>query len=107
MEENNMLIAKFMGNPTIFNEVDDATLFNIKEQWNLVYALDELRYDSSWNWLMPVLEKIEGICFEDVEDNIFDAEDCYSIKDTIPNIHSTYAAIVEFIKSYNEWKQVK
>jgi len=30
-------------------------------QWNSIYNEKELKYHSSWNWLMPVVEKIEGI----------------------------------------------
>ena len=34
--ENNKLIVEFMGNPTIFNPIHDATLYQVKEQDNML-----------------------------------------------------------------------
>lgn len=95
--ENNKLIAEFMGNETIFNTIHDATLYNIKEQGAVVYELSELKYHISWDWLMPVVEKILDISFQDEGD----AEDFYSIRDCIPDRNHTHKALIEFIKGYN------
>ena len=57
-----------------------------------------LQYHKEWNWLMPVVEKILDISFQDEGD----AEDFYSIRDCMPDINHTYKAVVEFIKQYNK-----
>lgn len=60
--------------------------------------LDELRYDTSWNWLMEAVEKCligEAECNEPVLiTNIYDALTSISIT-------GTFVAVVEYIKWYN------
>jgi hypothetical protein len=61
---------------------------------------EELQYHTSWDWLMPVVEKI---------DNLFGNTD--EIDDMINVVHNavlqfnrdiTYKEVVKFIKEYNE-----
>ena len=100
MEENNKLIAEFMGNPTIFNNVHDATLYQVKEKDNMTYHVDELQYHLSWDWLMPVAEK----CL--TSDEKTDGQH-YFINDALLtcNIEVVYDRVVEFIKDYNNGKE--
>jgi len=60
------------------------------------YLPEEMKYHESWDWLMPVIDKILDISFFNGE-----PEDFYSIRDCIPQIRNTYKAVVEFIKLYN------
>jgi hypothetical protein len=59
--ENNKLIAEFMGIKYVY---DDKYIENIKEMrangvmFEQGYMLSELKYDTDWNWLMQVVEKI-------------------------------------------------
>jgi hypothetical protein len=63
------------------------------------------KYHESWDWLMPVLEKVMAKCFELEEESDKDLiEWFYCIRDFIPDINSTHSAIVEFIEWYNENK---
>ena len=94
MEANNKLIAEFMGNPTIFNPIHDATLYQVKEQSNMTYHIDELEYHTSWDWLMPVVKK----CRQDNRLEYFDFV-YYAIE--MCDINITYKAVVEFIKNQN------
>ena len=94
MEKNNKLIAEFMGNPTIFNPIHDATLYQVKEQSNMTYHIDELEYHTSWDWLMPVVQK----CRQENRLEYFDFV-YYAIETCDINI--TYKAVVEFIKNQN------
>ena len=94
MEANNKLIAEFMGNPTIFNPIHDATLYQVKEQSNMTYHIDELEYHTSWDWLMPVVQK----CRQENRLEYFDFV-YYAIETCDINI--TYKAVVEFIKNQN------
>ncbi len=87
--ENNKIIAEFM-------DKDVALLESVGIE---KYTSDELQYHKSWNWLMPVVKKI---------DNLFGEDD--TIDDIINRVHNAilqfdrkkvYNAVVEFIKWHN------
>ena len=93
--ENNKLIAEFMG-----------LQFSKGEYYRPLYnsgdwvSENELRYHDSWDWLMPVVEKIEDYLSDNVgKVGYFD--DGLTIND----IEVRYQAVVEFIKWYNDGKQ--
>jgi len=105
--EGNKLIAKFMG-----AEIDEnfARFLNYSNDSvsGRGYHIFELLYHSSWDWLMPVVEKIESLkevesafiielnyCSIWVKDNlVFNTEEKTKIK-------SVYKTIIEFIKWHN------
>ena len=76
--ENNKLIAEFMG----IDQVDiDAWL----------ETNSNLHYHTSWDWLMPVIDK----CYQEhMSKHIADAV-------MTCDIDTTYKAVVEFIKEHN------
>ena len=98
MEKNNKLIAEFMG--YIYEDdrffMEDSKGVRVYE--NLHH---ELKYDSSWDWLMPVIEK----CL------VGEAEQSEEISNTtIKNIYEgicnqdisfAYKSVIEFIKNQN------
>lgn len=58
--ENNKLIAEFMG------VIDENNTLHCPDGMTITpYHDSEIRYDESWDWLMPVVEKIESIKGED------------------------------------------
>ena len=63
-------------------------------------CFDELLFDQSWDWLMPVVVKL----FDD-EYNEFDGADdlSFRLNDTLleTNLDSLYSIVVEFIKNQN------
>ena len=75
---NNKLIAEFMG-----------------VKYPMLKGSD-LQYHTSWDWLMPVVQK----CFEVAEHE----DDFFAISGNLPYMDSTYKAVVEFIKEYNQNK---
>lgn len=79
MENNNELIAEFMG----------------VDQVDIDYAINEhgqLKYHLSWDWLMPVIDK----CYQEhMSKHIADAV-------MTCNIEVVYDRVVEFIKEYNQ-----
>jgi len=87
---DNKLIAEFMGYRTSDTQFKDENGF-----WN-----DTSVFEMSWDWLMPVAQKcrLDSRCEYDDDDfwnNIHWAlEEC--------NLDSTYKAVVEFIKQYND-----
>jgi len=89
--KNNKLIAEFMG----YDIITEAE----KDKFPTVLTTKDVKYHSSWDWLMPVVEKI---------DNLFGENDI--VDDMINKVHNavlqfnrdiTYNAVVEFIKDYN------
>lgn len=79
---NDILIAEFMN-----VEVEDG-LYMFSTPMD-DYKTDTLYFDCSWDWLMPVVEKIYSI---DADIDFFKN---ISLKDT-------YQAVVEFIREHNE-----
>jgi hypothetical protein len=95
--KENKLIAEFMG-------VEDH-----QEMGEYVTP----NYNTSWNWLLPVVEKIESLGYEvqirKFDCIIFQLLDTLEYKPVIGSISSasgkmdsTYIAVVEFIKEYNK-----
>jgi len=93
IKDQNKLIAEFMGLPV---------MAMTRENYNNLSELDKkfcngklpenLAYHASWDWLMPVVIKIE-------EQNELIGTHILST-----NINKTYRAVVKFIKQYNETK---
>ena len=98
--KDNKLIAEFMGfQQTNLGWYDNLETIKFNSDGN---TFDELKYHSSWDWLMPVVEKcrLDSRCEHD-EDIFWDAihwalEEC--------SIENTYDAVVRFIKQYNKNK---
>ena len=105
--KNNKLIAEFMGyeiiyrpNSNGFIEISDTELCDV----------DDLKYHTSWDWLMPVVEKIESDERYDVDILQYGTRIRENQKDIVNNIadisfdkkiEHTYDAVVEFIKEHN------
>lgn len=120
---DNELIAEFMG---MVKEQWRLTRFH-KKQWYWCYekggyglAPHMLKYDTSWDWLMPVVERIESIAteyghweMELIWEDGAHMQMCriYEGGRQIFNDHisrspskklAVYGAVVEFIKWHNE-----
>jgi len=113
--ENNKMIAEFMG--AKYYKVDNIYSFNyMPNKRHTSFDPSYLKFHSSWNWLMPVVEKIESIKNYRYDFEI--KQSCIEIydKDNQEDIISTcgdtkkeviYYAVVEFIKYYNAKNQQK
>lgn len=120
--ENNKLIAEFMceNNPyTRWNDVDSALLEY--EMYGVIDCIPdginekhfftpyEMLFNSSWDWLMPVVEKIWGIIGNRESLWYFDVSEITGEEMFISNnreydgnnLADCYSAVVEFIKWYN------
>ena len=100
---DNRLIAEFMGavgtpkyNPTEWDVYITGCLDVDSDDENAqhFYTPDEMKYHTSWDWLMPVVQK----CFESVENE----DDFFDISGNLPYMEETYNSVVEFIKTYND-----
>lgn len=115
MKTDNELIAEFMGKQIT------AVTANFGERVKVLVLPDkplserrtgksiEAKYDTSWDWLMPVVEKIskldlgpienENASQKEIEEATKQAEVCMLCIDT--PIDFVHQAVVEFIKWYN------
>jgi len=116
--ENNKLIAEFMG-LTPENNIDTS---DIQECVFELTPVERAKYRSSWDWLMPVVDKIEstvqGIGFEirptqciideQYSNNSFLDENSleYNFTEIFTvgknRFEATYNAVIEFINWYNK-----
>ena len=99
--KNNKLIAEFMG---------DITSMNAKVSFSKNCGVNDLQYHNSWDWLMPVVEKIEGLGYwvnrNDGDVTISNKSDIVVITPmSSGGIDMMYKAVVEFIKEYNDERQ--
>ena len=86
---DNKLIAEFMGGEHPLAEITHEAHHN---------------YDTSWDWLMPVVEK----CLEK-HNNLIDGRDVIDTSYSsiaqalqVVSLKETYKAVVEFIKEHND-----
>jgi hypothetical protein len=123
IEENNILIAEFMG--AIYKSSFNIPKGYLFLPWHNLTRINELKYHSDWNWLMPVVEKIESIknshhgyfgvyissnscAIQGTRfrsDKIQDPPIYFNEVVLSSKIESTYIAVVLFIKWYNENKK--
>jgi len=108
MKEKNKLIAEFMG-------LEASPKYNPKEYYRKEYNSgewylpEEMQYHTSWDWLMPVLEKIETLGYSFEKNNQSIGNDWQSLivkgNDIIyqsfndDGLKSSYNVVVEFIKN--------
>ena len=128
--ENNKLIAEFLNwefddlsetFETPFLKLVDPHAFG-DEQFSCKLQDFELEFHSDWNWLMKVVEKIHsmqsygvlinpnGTYIQDEDDKVI----CMTFKNeevngeiiSSSNIEATFNCCAEFVKWYNEQKQL-
>ena len=101
MEDSNILIAEFMGYVFV-NGVYESP----KDEFHI----DEMLYHTSWDWLMPVVEKIENIAID--EDVFYDVL-MHGLECSIGHVcnvgqtkmEAVYKSVLEFIKQHNKNKK--
>ena len=124
IEQQNAMIAEFMGCTFEYKKTDKAQvkvvngLLNFIPDWRRKIGLStsgvtylpvrDLKFNTSWDWLMPVVEKIEKyndscalVIIEDERCHI-DTQNGFSVDSTSESkILSTYNAVCQFIEFYN------
>jgi|ERR1039457_170909 hypothetical protein len=119
--KGNKLIAEFMVIKNVFEYImKDGISLGLyiaeDEDGSIDYShvrINFIKYHSSWDWLIPVVSKIE----ESNEFSVIIFKGCCDIHDALgkyksfesiekgggqPKILSTYQAVIEFIKWYNK-----
>lgn len=94
-EKNNKLIAEFMGaiirDKFGGEEVEVYDLIITNPVWD-----GDIKYNQSWDWLMPVVTKIATVCPEHLKDAMSER-----LNPFVYDIDSIYSGVVEFVKRYN------
>lgn len=110
--ENNKIIAEFMELKTIAEQ--DFLDYNYEEsEKDTLYILESLKYNTDWNQLIQVIEKVESLDYvfaiHNETVNVFNGQNNIKYYNEYfeykTKIESVYNACVEFIKWYNEQKK--
>ena len=104
--QGNKLIAEFMGGKPMGGFVKDESELDGYAFKNRNYMFKELKYHSSWDWLMPVIAKINKTWeYTNMDGDIFlPAEQIIQvIRLALGNVDymSTFQQVIKFIKWYN------
>jgi hypothetical protein len=120
VQENNGLIADFM--EQLFHNgntfIPEYNRYIGSQNFSSFFKVSDLRYHELWDWLMPVVDKIEDI--QDGEDgdairfHYYDFEIRHitckihgtniEILDADSKIDAVYQAVIQFIEHYNNQK---
>lgn len=109
--ESNKLIALFMGAKEIATEEFDFRGIQPDNQFLQYWHVTKLKYNTSWNWLIPVVEKIKndksthlllpaGGIAESIAPYINATRPINNALLKL-DIKTLYISVVEFIKWYN------
>jgi hypothetical protein len=107
--ENNKLIAEFLGYSQPHPDFLKSTYWYKKGKDPLVY----LSFNTDWNWLMEVVEKIENQNYSvdinkqeenDYQCNIVKNQEILFSRYSNIKIQCVYESCIDFIKWYNENK---
>jgi len=97
--ENNKLIAEFMGLPKERVGLKQEVIYGLnQDDW---YTSDNLNYHLSWDWLMPVIQKVNEVSgYNDYNTDRLHIQrvldDC--ISENAVGIDEVHKAVVEFIQ---------
>tara|TARA_R100001086_G_scaffold131067_1_gene68029 strand:+ start:37 stop:327 length:291 start_codon:yes stop_codon:yes gene_type:complete len=92
--DNNKLIAEFMGITP-----NEAGVYHISKY--KAYDVLHLSYHKSWDWLMPVVEKISDIKSWSLNATLEWLSESQDM-DGLYTKEDVYEAVVEFINQYNK-----
>lgn len=111
MKTDNELIAEFMGGKweTVWCGGVETKAFNFPgwhiTDWPHTIHDDTFLYHKSWDWLMPVVEKIHSIGLQDSKIPMCDCYKSLLEYSVASEIIIIYRAVVEFINCNNQNKE--
>ena len=99
--EGNKLIDEFMQLPV--SMVHGALCY---ADWD---GMHSVKYHESWDWLMPVVEKVSTVFnqmdFIEIAEMPKSAQEIWELKICAPSIAVVWFAVVSFIQWYNQQKK--
>lgn len=100
IKDGNNLIAEFIGVDITYSETEYRDSKSVlRDKIDHYPKSEELKFHSSWDWLMAAVEKIITSYF-DKRESIFSGL-------TEVNIEKTFVAVVKFIEFWNDDSQPK
>jgi hypothetical protein len=105
---DNKLIAEFMG-MTYGDPNDDSVMIQMTSQGNEVVPIITMKYHISWDWLMPVVDKIENLGYEFIivesrckinHNTDHSIEELFHMETIGSKLDITYDSVVHFIKQF-------
>lgn len=98
--ENNKLIAEFMGYNSKTGVWDEGIYKGLEDE-----PIMKNTYETQWDWLMPVINKIGNILDDNNIEELEDWEEQYCSFNEVSlldfKIENLYESTIEFIKWYN------
>lgn len=91
--ENNKLIAEFMGGYTPYERFGDSTEYYYRGHY---VTLENMKFQTSWDWLMPVIKKIN----EQIDPNVRGLWRMITHPYSY-HIEDVFNQVVEFINEHN------
>ena len=93
--QDNKIIAEFMGMEHCYRPYDDGFM-EVKENDSCV-ELEDLQYHTSWDWLIPVVQKLidEYVSIDEQDEQDLQQSILYD------KIDSVYQITLEIIEKYN------
>jgi hypothetical protein len=113
--EGNKLIAEFMGMEYHWYPKNNyyARPQHTFFEGNKIWGIEDLKFHSSWDWLMPVIERIESLGYR-WEIGMSTTSPYHYCKiwsigsiEGISPLDAIYGACIEFIKWYNKQTEFK
>ena len=104
--KDNKLIAEFMGIRGEYNEDEKVVYLESDIDGRGVYAFSDMKYHTSWDWLIPVMKKIDSYACEEMDFSDYDDyRNKYVFIHNISlhnDIREVYNQVVEFIKQLSK-----
>lgn len=91
-EENNVLIAEFMGEEIGFRDTSTPCILGNANAWK------PIKYHTSWDWLMPAVNLCKERQFFGSQNMINNIDDVLTCDCELNNL---FEAVVEFVDFYN------
>jgi hypothetical protein len=95
--------------PVLMDKYPNDDQFYLSDEWIVpnvdTYIVGPLKYDTSWNWLNPVIQKIDNMWDSVADQEDVEVGEAYGrviMLSITVSIDVAYKAVVEFIKWYNQ-----
>jgi hypothetical protein len=109
MKTDNQIIAEFMEVSRCTDKIHAHDPCFYYESEGGYITSERMKYQKSWDWLMPVVEKIDRLGFSvtirrtrTIIETVLTGRIVESIHPDYSMIEVTYCGVVEFIKWYNK-----